>query len=122
MGEKAILMRKDELKSLMDALDHLEAGDIEAAHRLVQQTEGEPVSDSLHAIIHRRSGDLSNSAWWWRKVGTMIPQELGRLYNDDPVAFGNHRGGAGSQEAADYARIEGEEIDILRKALMEPRI
>lgn len=115
-------MRKDELRSLLEALDRLETGDVEAAHRLVQNFEGEPVADSIHAIVHRREGNLSNSAYWWRKVGTMLPPELGRLYNDDPVAFGNHRGSAGSKEAADYARVEREEIVLLRKVLMEPRV
>jgi hypothetical protein len=43
--------------------DHLEA-----AHQLVQEIHDADGS-YLHAIMHRREPDYSNSKYWWRQVG-----------------------------------------------------
>ncbi len=40
-----------------------------AAHALVQQHEGDPEADCLHAIMHRREPDEANSCYWWARVG-----------------------------------------------------
>lgn len=42
---------------------------LEAAHALVQQHEGEPLADCLHAIMHRREPDEGNSCYWWQRAG-----------------------------------------------------
>jgi hypothetical protein len=42
---------------------------LDAAHRLVQEHEGDRDADCLHAIMHRREPDESNSRYWWKRVG-----------------------------------------------------
>lgn len=39
------------------------------AHEIAQANEGEPLHDYLHAIVHRREGDFSNSNYWFRSAG-----------------------------------------------------
>ena len=39
------------------------------AHGVVQQREGEPDCDWVHAYLHRAEGDLSNAAYWYRRAG-----------------------------------------------------
>lgn len=51
------------------ALWHAKKGDWDAAHRLVQQDEGEPRHDWVHAHLHRVEGDLSNAGYWYRRAG-----------------------------------------------------
>jgi hypothetical protein len=41
------------------------AGDWEGAHEIVQEHEGEPVADWLHAVAHRMEGDLANARYWY---------------------------------------------------------
>lgn len=42
---------------------------LDAAHRLVQEREGDRDADCLHAIMHRREPDEGNSRYWWARVG-----------------------------------------------------
>jgi hypothetical protein len=51
------------------ALWHCGRGDWDAAHKLVQQAEGEPDHDWVHAHLHRVEGDLSNAGHWYRRAG-----------------------------------------------------
>ncbi len=39
------------------------------AHEIAQAREGEPDSDLLHAILHRREGDFSNAGYWFLGAG-----------------------------------------------------
>ncbi len=41
----------------------------EPAHEIAQAHEGEKDFDLLHAIFHKREGDLPNSAYWRRSGG-----------------------------------------------------
>ncbi len=41
----------------------------ERAHDVVQQREGEPDCDWVHAYLHRVEGDLSNAGYWYRRAG-----------------------------------------------------
>ena len=60
------------MATLNDAIDHLEAGDWEAAHAIAQ-------SDSTangcwtHGIVHIMEGDLRNAAYWYRRAGREPP-------------------------------------------------
>ena len=52
-------------------------GDWTAAHDCVQQDEGDPLCDWVHAYLHRKEGDESNAAYWYRRAGK--PVERGPL-------------------------------------------
>lgn len=60
------------MATLNDAIEHLEAGDWEAAHGIVQ-------SDSTangcwaHGIVHIMEGDLRNAGYWYRRAGRELP-------------------------------------------------
>ncbi|MBI1244354.1 MAG: hypothetical protein GC202_05050 [Alphaproteobacteria bacterium] len=51
------------------ALWHVGRGDWDAAHKLAQQDEGEPLHDWVHAHLHRVEGDLGNAGYWYRRAG-----------------------------------------------------
>lgn len=47
-------------------------GDWDRAHRCAQQDEGQTGS-SVHAYLHRKEGDMSNAAGWYRRAGRTPP-------------------------------------------------
>lgn len=49
-------------------------GDWDAAHRCVQQDEGDRACDLVHAHLHRWEGDLENAAYWYRRAGRTLPE------------------------------------------------
>ncbi len=50
-------------------------GDWAAAHARVQQAEGTPDCDWVHAYLHRQEGDLSNARYWYRSAGQPMAQD-----------------------------------------------
>jgi hypothetical protein len=56
------------------ALWHAARGEWEPAHRIVQQREGDPRHDWVHAHLHRVEGDLGNAGYWYRRAGRTMPQ------------------------------------------------
>jgi len=46
---------------LQSALDHLERGDWQAAHAIVQKDEDSPLACWAHGIVHLMEGDLPNA-------------------------------------------------------------
>lgn len=56
----------------LQALWHAAKSDWDAAHKLVQQDEGEPRHDWVHAYLHRVEGDLSNAGYWYRRAGKPV--------------------------------------------------
>ena len=55
-------------QSLIAALDGLEQGDWEAAHR-VAAGDMSAHGAWLHAHLHRVEGDPGNAAYWYRRAG-----------------------------------------------------
>ena len=60
-------MTAETRNALLDALAHLEQGDWQAAHLIVQHL------DSLegcwiHGIVHLMEGDLDNARYWYRRA------------------------------------------------------
>ena len=51
------------------AIWHGLRGAWDTAHALVQEAEGEPACDWVHAWLHRIEGDLGNAAYWYRRAG-----------------------------------------------------
>lgn len=62
-------------KQLLEALDLALAGDWQGAHRIVQEREGDPIADWIHAVVHRIEGDLDNARYWYRQAGRTLPAE-----------------------------------------------
>lgn len=53
---------------LMKAILHLWNDDLEGAHQIVQSDKSVD-SHYLHALLHRRERDFSNSLYWFARVG-----------------------------------------------------
>lgn len=47
---------------------HLLNDDVERAHKIAQDDEGDMSSNLCHAILHRREGDFWNSKWYVDEV------------------------------------------------------
>lgn len=48
------------------------------AHAICQAHEGEADFDYVHAILHRREGDVGNAGWWLDRIGVHpVHQRLG---------------------------------------------
>ena len=59
---------------LQKALAHLEKGEWEAAHRIVQEDEGSPLYCWAHGIVHVLEGDVANARYWYREAGRPFPE------------------------------------------------
>jgi len=57
------------------ALRRARKGDWHGAHEIVQQHEGEPRADWIHAVLHRVEGDLGNARYWYRRCGRALPKD-----------------------------------------------
>ncbi|HXW20220.1 MAG TPA: hypothetical protein VEK35_06950 [Roseiarcus sp.] len=55
------------LSLALQALWHDGRGDFDRAHELAQKDEGGD-GDWVHAYLHRKEGDLSNAAYWYRRA------------------------------------------------------
>jgi hypothetical protein len=61
------MVTDDLLKAIELALDD----QWDAAHRIAQQYEDDPMATWLHAVLHKIEGDLDNSRYWYRRAGKM---------------------------------------------------
>jgi hypothetical protein len=59
-------------QSLAKALDHLAAGQWQAAHEIVQEDKSE-LAAWLHGIVHTLEGDLVNARYWYRRTSREFP-------------------------------------------------
>lgn len=48
-------------------------GDWDRAHGTVQQNEGDPDCDLVHAHLHRQEGDVENARSWYAASGEAFP-------------------------------------------------
>ena len=60
------------MATLSDAIDHLETGDWEAAHGIVQ-SDSTAEGCLAHGIVHIMEGDLRNAGYWYRRAGRELP-------------------------------------------------
>jgi hypothetical protein len=58
---------------LRSVLAHLERGDWQAAHVIVQKDEDSPLSCWAHGIVHFMEGDLPNARYWYRQAKRPFP-------------------------------------------------
>jgi hypothetical protein len=73
---------------LRQAISHLEKGDWQAAHKIVQEDEDSRLFCWAHGIVHLMEGDRSNARYWYRKAGrpfdkdTSAPGEIKALRDE----------------------------------------
>ena len=60
---------------MLQALRHLEAGDWQAAHEIVQKDEQSPLACWAHGIVHIMEGDLPNARYWYRAAKREFPRK-----------------------------------------------
>ena len=56
---------------LLEALWHERRGNWDRAHEIAQDIAGSDGS-WVHAYLHRREGDQSNAAYWYRRAGKPV--------------------------------------------------
>ena len=55
-------------KPLRTAVLHLQAGEWEEAHSIVQEDESSPMSCWAHGIVHLQEGDVENARYWFNRA------------------------------------------------------
>lgn len=67
-------MRVNNPKALQMALDHLDKGDWQAAHTIVQSDES---TDGcwVHGIVHVMEGDLDNARYWYDRAKRIFSKD-----------------------------------------------
>jgi len=74
---------KIDREGLQRALAHLERGEWQAAHEIVQQDEESPLACWAHGIVHLMEGDEANARYWFdlsnRPFSTDIGAEIRAL-------------------------------------------
>ena len=60
---------------LKKAVDHLERGDWQAAHEIVQKDEESPLACWAHGIVHIMEGDLPNARYWYGQAKRKFPAQ-----------------------------------------------
>ena len=63
-------------QTLLGAVHQALGGDWQAAHLVAQDHEGEPLANWLHAVVHRREGDVGNASYWYRRCGRTLRQQV----------------------------------------------
>ena len=61
----------DGVHGVLEALWHERRGDWDRAHEIAQDIAGSDGS-WVHAYLHRREGDQSNAAYWYRRAGKPV--------------------------------------------------
>ncbi len=59
---------------LRTAIDHLEGGDWQAAHEIVQDDEESSLACWAHGIVHIMEGDLPNARYWYGRAKRAFPR------------------------------------------------
>jgi hypothetical protein len=60
---------------LRRALDHMEKGEWQAAHKIVQEDEESPLACWAHGIVHLMEGDVPNARYWYGQAGRKLPSD-----------------------------------------------
>ena len=62
-------------RQLNRAIEHLAAGEWQAAHEIVQRDEDSPLACWAHGIVHLMEGDLPNARYWYGQAKRAFPAE-----------------------------------------------
>jgi len=60
---------------LKKALRHLQAGEWQAAHEIVQQDDASPLACWAHGLVHIMEGDLPNARYWYGQAKRPFPSQ-----------------------------------------------
>ena len=63
-------LRRSELQK---AIEHLQAGDWQAAHAIVQRDEDSGLACWAHGIVHIMEGDIPNARYWYGQAKRAFP-------------------------------------------------
>jgi Tfp pilus assembly protein PilF len=63
----------DRMTDLDAAIAHLQSGDWQAAHVIVQADEDSPLACWAHGIVHLMEGDIDNARYWYRRARRTFP-------------------------------------------------
>src|SRR3954469_4104259 len=88
--------------------------DLTRSHEIVQSQEGVATFDYLHAVVHRREGDYSNSKYWFRQVGAH--PVWAKVYGSDPAApahFVDRCREAGKSPSRELEQVQLQELSVL---------
>jgi len=58
---------------LRRALEHLQEGEWQAAHEIVQKDEDSSLACWAHGIVHMMEGDLPNARYWYEQAKRPFP-------------------------------------------------
>jgi len=61
------------MSSLAQAIELLEGGDWQAAHRIVQKDDS-ALASWAHGIVHLMEGDRRNAGYWFGRAGREVPE------------------------------------------------
>ena len=62
------------MSTLNEAIEHLEAGDWQAAHSIVQSDSSE-LGSWAHGIVHLLEGDRRNAGYWYANAQRPLPED-----------------------------------------------
>jgi len=62
-------------KELEKTVHHLERGDWQAAHEIVQRDEASALSCWAHGIVHIMEGDMPNARYWYGQAKRAFPSK-----------------------------------------------
>ena len=62
-------------QQLKQALKHLEGGEWQAAHEIVQKDEESALACWAHGIVHIMEGDLPNARYWYGQAKRPFPSK-----------------------------------------------
>jgi hypothetical protein len=68
-------MESTDRTALRAALEHIESGEWQKAHAIVQQHET-PHACWLHGIVHVMEGDLENARYWYSRAKRTFSDNL----------------------------------------------
>src|SRR5437868_208370 len=67
-GGRAVALLLRHGMSLRTAVLHLQAGEWEEAHDIVQGDASSPLSCWAHGIVHLQQGDVENARYWFKRA------------------------------------------------------
>ena len=103
--------------ALNTAIRHLQRGDWQKAHPIVQNDSSD-IGCWAHGIVHLLEGDVGNARYWYRRAGRPFPRERDASVEIDAlIALLKARTAAAAQAAA----LEPPAADAVRVAPAKAR-